>query len=160
MGLFDRLFRPRPPRTDEPRITAPPDFRYSGRVAATLAGDVTLDVVGESFRQDTLWRLVGGRRPAPVREAIVATLVPEDNEYDENAVSVLIDGQPVGYLSRANAARYRKGVEALIRQHGLVALRGVILGGGQRPDGLGPLGVVLEHDPADFGVVRRPDEGD
>ncbi len=133
-------------------VTPPPDFRYSGRTAATLGGEVPLDVVGESYRQDTLWRLVGGRRPEPVRQEVVAVLLPEDNEHDANAVSVLIDDQLVGYLSRGDAARYRPGVETLIERIGAVALRGVILGSGQQPDGLGRLGVVLRHDPADFGV--------
>ena len=35
---------------------------------------------------------------------------------------------------------------------GYVALRGVIVGGGQYDDGPGRLGVWLEHDPADFGL--------
>jgi len=137
----------------EPRITPPPDFRYSGRTEATLGGEVELDVVGESFRQDALWRLVGGRRAQPVRQPVVAVLEPEDNEYDENAVAVLIDDQHVGYLSRANAARYRPGVEALRERVGTVALHGVIVGGGEGPQGLGLLGVVLRHDPADFGLT-------
>ena len=33
-----------------------------------------------------------------------------------------------------------------------VALHAWIVGGGQRPDGLGNLGVFLDHDPSDFGV--------
>jgi hypothetical protein len=137
-----------------PAVTPPPDFRYSGRLAATLGGDVPLHVVGESYRQDTLWRLAGGRRPEPVRQEIVAVLLPEDNEHDANAVAVLIDDQLVGYLARADAARYRPGVEALIDRLGVVALPGVILGSGQQPDGLGLLGVVLRHDPVDFGIAR------
>lgn len=148
MGLLDRLHTR---RRRAPTITAPPDFTYSGRTIATLGGDVPLEVVGESYRQDTLWRLVGGRRPRPVREEIVAVLRPDDdNEYDANAVAVLIDDQLVGYLSRGDAARYRPGIEAVIARLGVVALRGAILGSGQHPDGLGQLGVVLRHDPADF----------
>jgi hypothetical protein len=158
VGLLDRILGRQaiPPQGDAregPRITAPPDYRYSGHLAPTLGGDVRLDVVGESYRQDTLWRLIGGRRAEPVRLAIVAVLEPEENEYDANAVRVLVDDRLVGYLSRANAARYRPGVEALVARDGLVALAGVITGGGQRPDGLGRLGVILEHDPADFGVT-------
>jgi hypothetical protein len=133
-------------------VTPPPDYEYSGRTAATLGGEVPLDVVGESYRQGTLWRLVGGRRPEPVRQEIVAVLQPEDNEHDPNAVAVLIDGQLVGYLARGDAARYRPGVEELIGRIGVVALPGVILGAGQQPDGLGLLGVVLRHEPADFGI--------
>lgn len=152
MGLLDRLRKGQRPATAAPRITAPPDFAYSGRITATLGGEVALEVVGESYRQDALWRLVGGRRSQPVRQEIVAVLVPEDNPHDANAVSVLIDDQLVGYLARAEAARYRPGVEALIGKIGIVALSGLILGGGQRPDGLGKLGVVLRHDPSDFGL--------
>jgi hypothetical protein len=133
-----------------PSVTPPPDYRYSGRTTATLGGDTPLDVVGESYRQDVLWRLLGGRRPQPVREEIVAVLLPEDNEHDTNAVAVLIDDRIVGYLRRADAARYRPGIEALVERLGVVALPGVILGSGQQPEGLGMLGVVLRHDPADF----------
>ena len=135
-----------------PRITPPPDFSYSDRTQPTLGGETALDVVGESYRQGTLWRLVGGRRSQPVRREIVAVLQPEENEHDANAVAVLIDDQLVGYLSRHDAARYRPGVEALIRRDGRVALAGAVLGAGQQPDGLGRLGVVLRHDPADFGL--------
>lgn len=135
-----------------PAVTPPPDFTYSGRTPATLGGDVPLDVVGESYRQATLWRLVGGRRPEPVRQEVVAVLRPEDNEHDANAVAVLIDDQLVGYLSRGDAARYRPGVEALVERVGVVAVPGAILGSGQQPEGLGMLGVVLRHDPGDFGI--------
>jgi hypothetical protein len=37
--------------------------------------------------------------------------------------------------------------------NGLVALHAVIVGGGPRPDGIGYLGVFLDHDPADFGLA-------
>jgi hypothetical protein len=71
------------------------NFAVPGRVEATLyEGDETLHVVGESYRQDTLWRIVGGRRAEPVREKIVALLVPEpENEWDANAIRVLTGGQ-------------------------------------------------------------------
>jgi hypothetical protein len=135
-----------------PRITPPPDFSYSGRTEPTLGGATALAVVGESYRQGTLWRLVGGRRAQPVRREIVAILQPVENEHDANAVAVLIDDQLGGYLSRPDAARYRSAVEALIRRDGRVGLAGAILGAGQQSDGLGRLGVVLRHEPADFGL--------
>jgi hypothetical protein len=37
--------------------------------------------------------------------------------------------------------------------NGLVALPAVVVGGGPRPDGIGYLGVFLDHDPADFGLA-------
>jgi hypothetical protein len=34
-----------------------------------------------------------------------------------------------------------------------IALAGVVAGGGPRDDGIGKLGVFLDHDPADFGIA-------
>jgi hypothetical protein len=117
-------------------------------------GDETLQVVGESYRQDALWRLVGGIRAEEVRQPVVAELRPEpDNPVDENAVAVLIDGQLVGYLSRDDAHLYLPGIRRLIAAEGAVHLDGWICGGGPRADGLGRLGVFLDHDPADFGIA-------
>ena len=72
------------------------------RVAPTdivYEGSEPLEVVGESYRQDDLWKLVGGRRRADdwIRHAAVAVLVAElDNAYDANAVAVWIQGCHVG----------------------------------------------------------------
>jgi rubrerythrin len=133
-----------------------------GSVDATLyPGDETLEVVGESYRQDTLWAVVGGFRTDPVRHRTHALLVPEyDNPHDTNAIQVLIGGERVGYLSRDDAAEYRPGLQALMRKstNGLVALDAVIVGGGPRPDGVGRLGVFLDHDPADFGIEESDPE--
>lgn len=116
-----------------------------------------LEVVGESHYQEELWHLAGGRRnpEAQVRQEIFALLLAEpDNPYDSNAISVWIDGLKVGYLSRDDARQYRPGLLALQQKHGKpVALAGVIVGGGIRPDGPGRLGVFLRHDPADFGLA-------
>jgi hypothetical protein len=116
----------------------------------------TLEVVGESHYQDALWRIVGGLRGDPIRFDTQAVLVPEpDNPYDQNAIQVRIDGAPVGYLSRHDAAIYLPGLLRLMGAGAghLVALHGQIVGGGQRPDGLGLLGVFLDHDPGDFGLA-------
>jgi hypothetical protein len=137
------------------------DAAASGRTSyeATLyPGDDTLEVVGESHRQEVLWQLVGGRRREDVRHPTHALLLPEpDNPVDPDAISVLIEGQLVGYLSRSVAAAYRPGLVALMERssNGLVALEAVIVGGGERSDGVGFLGVFLEHDPADFGMTPR-----
>jgi hypothetical protein len=119
-------------------------------------GHEDLEVVGELRRQEALWQIVGGRQRAEVhvRMEIYAVLVPEvGNPYDANAVSVWIEGMQVGYLSRENAARYRRGLLALQDKHDQpIALPGVIAGGGLRDDGPGRLGVFLNHDPEDFGL--------
>ena len=121
-----------------------------------LEGGASLEVVGESFHQENLWQLAGGRRNPEerVRVPVLAVLVPEvGNPYDPNSVAIWVNGLQVGNLSRDNARRYRPGLLALQRKYGsLIALRGVIVGGGMRADGPGQLGVFLNHDPADFGL--------
>lgn len=123
-----------------------------GELTVTLCeGTMPLDVVGESYRQDNLWRLVGGFTTEYVRAPCIAVLSPENNPHDPNAVAVHISGLLVGYLPRETAARYRPGLVRLMQKHGQpIALNGQILGGGPRDDGIGRLGVFLEHDPADF----------
>lgn len=124
---------------------------------AILGGRETLEVVGESFRQEALWRLAGGHTVERVRCPAVAVLEPEPtNPHDRNAVRVLIEGHHVGYLSREDAALYLPGVQQLRAAHGkAIGLYGQIVGGGQREGRLGMLGVFLDHEPADFGLNRR-----
>jgi hypothetical protein len=126
--------------------------------ATLLRGDETLEVVGESAYQEALWMIVGGRSREPIRHPVRARLLPEPtNDHDENAIRIAIDGHTVGYLSREDAAAYKPGLLALMERSagGQVALNGQIVGGGQRGDRIGFLGVFLDHDPGDFGVSSR-----
>ena len=111
----------------------------------------------------TTKRLSGPSSAAPrqehVRLDVIAILLQEPtNAYDSNAIAVWVNGLRVGYLSRDNAVLYRPGLLALYQKHGgiPVALNGEIVGGGQRGDGIGYLGVFLRHDPADFGLAAVP----
>lgn len=119
-----------------------------------LGGRETLEVVGESQYQAVLWRCVGGDDGERVRHLVQAVLAHEpENPYDGNAIAVLLEGDVVGYLSREDAAVYLPGLRALSERHRCsIGLEGQIIGGGQRPDGRGMLGVFLDHDPADFGL--------
>jgi hypothetical protein len=105
------------------------------------------------FTRTDLWRLVGGYSGDRVRCECVAVLVPEpENPYDCNAIKVLIDGWQVGHLSREDAAVYLAGLHHLLSNRTEVALRGHIVGGGEREGRLGLLGVFLDHNPGDFGL--------
>lgn len=144
------------PRHESARLDGRPAWMVDGVRAVLLDGRETLEVVGESHYQDNLWQLVRGQADLAerVRVEIVAVLVAElDNPYDANAVGVWIDGLKVGHLSRNDARLYQQGLMTLQEKHGTpIALSGVIAGGGMRNDGMGRLGVFLEHDPEDFGV--------
>jgi hypothetical protein len=147
-GLFSRLLG---------KTLAAPASRAQTVEVTLYSGNETLEVVGESFYQDALWDFVGGRSSEPVRAEIVAVLVPtSDNEHDPNAVEVRINNERVGYLSRSDAVAYRPGLLALMAtEEMLIGLYGVIVGGGPRSDGIGYLGVFLDHNPADFGLASH-----
>jgi len=157
VALFDRLLKK--PAVQTVTQTFDPARRLVEPMDVPLGGDETLYVVGESYREDALWRLVGGTRQEGVRVECVAQLIPEpENPHDGNAIAVFIEGEHVGYLSRSDAAAYVDGLTHLIDEspNGRVTLHGWICGGGLREDGLGRLGVFLDHDPEDFGVVDEP----
>jgi hypothetical protein len=139
----------------ETRVDERPARMRDGIEASLLDGNEDLEVVGESYYQENLWRLVGPRRrDERVRHDVYAMLVAEDdNPYDANAVAIWVQGLKVGHLSRSNARCYRPGLRSLERRYGQpIALNGVIVGGGIQEDGTGRLGVFLRHDPADFGL--------
>ena len=156
MGVFRRLLGS---RQDPPPVLvaagARPSWMSDGMAVRISEGRENLEVVGESFYQEALWRLAGGGSPhEPVRIEVMAVLVAEtDNPHDANAVSIWVGGLKVGHLSRNEAERLRPGLLALEQQHGMPsALRGVIVGGGLKADGPGRLGVFLRYDPEDFGL--------
>jgi tetratricopeptide (TPR) repeat protein len=157
VGILQRIFSKQ--RTDVSASSLPPerDSVPSGPPLDVVlyGGGHDLEVVGESFYQDALWRVVGARTSERVRREIEAVLLAEtDNPYDESAISVWINGMKVGHLSRDDAAAYRPGLLTLQAREGKsIALRGVIVGGGVRLDGPGFLGVWMSHDPADFGIA-------
>ena len=82
MALLERLFHGKPKQEISP-------------------GDERLDVVGEWYHQDALWRIVGGHRHKEVQHETQAVLMPDsaDSEYPE-AIRVVVDGKVVGSLSR------------------------------------------------------------
>lgn len=125
-----------------------------------LDGDDDLDVVGESYRQDALWRIVGGRTSERIREEAIGYLVPEpDNEYDPNAIGVWIQGLQVGFIAKELAREIIDDLHRLIETHpgSYIGLRGVVAGGGERADGPGMLGVFLEFPADQFGLsMKKP----
>jgi len=160
MGVFRKLLG-RSGRqqgaSHEPPQPAPPPPPRAGAVRL-FDGPDQLQVVGESFHQDALWALVGGPRADSVLHEVVGVLVPEeDNPYDPNAVSVWVDGEKVGHLSREDARKYQRAVRAIMEREGTaVGLHGVIAGGGRGSDGTRMLGVFLSHNVVDFGLPEPP----
>jgi hypothetical protein len=84
--------------------------RLSGKVVGPdlepviLPGGESVEVVGDSYYQDALDAICGGKCEDGHQLMCRAELRPEpDNEYDKRAVGVYVDGRKVGHLNRADA---------------------------------------------------------
>lgn len=81
--------------------------KTESRRVAELGGDGTYscsDVVGESFHRDELLELIG-KAPQIERETgevfmTALLLADRTNQYDSNAVAVIVDGKLVGHIAR------------------------------------------------------------
>lgn len=81
-------------------------------------GSFPVQVVGESFHRDSIQRIAGNAHGAKALVFCTAALMEEhDNEHDPNAVSVIIEGAKVGYLSRDQALRFRSVLAHLDLKH-------------------------------------------
>jgi hypothetical protein len=128
---------------------APP--RDSASIEVNSGADADLDdrfglpIVGESNYQQALEAVCGGRNEDGVDLVVDASLTPEDsNPYDPQAVRVDIQGQKVGYLSRANARLFRKRQTEAGQASSVVACKARVKGGWDRgADDRGQFGVWL-----------------
>jgi hypothetical protein len=117
-----------------------------------LRGGTTVEVVGESFHQDALEEITGGKTENSIYLPVTAMLVPEpNNPHDRNAIAVEIEGKPVGHLSREGASAYSKLAKQLLRRSAVGSCAAEIRGGWRRPGGdEGYYGVVLDLAPPTF----------
>lgn len=93
-------------------------------------GSFNQEVVGESFYQKHLKRICGGYSKEGNRKQVVAELHYENyNKYDDKAIRVDIDGCTIGYLSRANARKYRRKIEKIGHEGVIISCNAVIVGG-------------------------------
>lgn len=100
--------------------------------------DANQAVSGESHYMDALEAILGSSVGGHSRQrAVIAALVPEpDNQYDPNAIMVIIDGQQVGYIPKDDAPEIGRRLDG---KPIAVAAR---VGGG--PDPGSPIGVRIE----------------
>lgn len=87
-------------------------------------GAFAVDVVGESHRQNALEAAAAA---GAADEAVL--MLEDDNPYDDQAVQVLLGGRLCGYLSRADARRYRAALAAAGAPRAQVRCRAKLTGG-------------------------------
>ncbi|MGV3720615.1 MAG: HIRAN domain-containing protein [Actinomycetota bacterium] len=86
----------------------------AGPVRLSGSGDFAQEVVGESFNQDALDAICGGKCEDGHDLEVAATLQPEpSNPYDKNAVAVLVRGRKVAHLSRDDAVDFHREMRRL-----------------------------------------------
>lgn len=123
MGLFDWLFPARRGAVADPIRIAP-------------SRGFTFDVVGEAHYQDRLDRICGGKCEDGYNDETTAQLVLiSDNEHDPNAIGVMIEGEPVGFVPREEAERLRAEILKLNPSQRPVICSAKIVGGWDRGDG-------------------------
>ena len=120
-------------------------------------GRYSVRVVGESFYQDALEDVVGGRQPYSAWHHCEATLTCEDNHpHDPLAVAVRFKGRVVGYLAAADAPKWRRFIADLGWSKDDVRCAAIVTGGWDRgEDDRGYFGVRLDLP----GFRRRASDG-
>ncbi len=99
---------------------APPRSGYLTVESVVLGEDVRVEelveAVGESFYQPAISSICGRQGVEAVAFDCIAALVPQPyNSYDPNAISVQVNAQIVGHLSRKDAIRYHALTDAAER---------------------------------------------
>lgn len=132
MGWLTRMLAGAMSGAAKPERKAPP--RSSGPVP--LAGDDSFsqEVVAESFYQDALDAICGGKCEDGHERECRAVLKPEpNNKHDSNAVAVVIEGATVAYLDRAMAIEFHSAMRALGAPGSAASCAAIINGGWLRP---------------------------
>lgn len=115
--------------------SANPEPRY----VPTITGDgrFACEVVGESYRQDSLERLGAEARRQRCDWVPAMLVLEDDNPHDAQAVRVEIAGLHVGYLSRAQAPQFREAVQATaFPKEKSFQCKAVLRGGGDKAWGV------------------------
>jgi hypothetical protein len=124
-----------------------------------ISGEDRIEVVGESFYRAALREVASGAPDGQGESGPRhrATLVPEpSNQYDSNAVKIVVAGQQVGHLSREFASLAAAPLAELTRIHGPVEANAEFA----NFDSEHGLGVVLRLDLAKLDVVAAGGDGE
>jgi hypothetical protein len=109
-------------------------------------GKFACDIVGESYYQDNLEIISGGRTYDGVDVKKTARVIFDNlNPYDEKAIRIEIDNMTVGHLSRMAARDYRGQVQKMGAEGRTGTCAARIVGGWKRgPDDIWKFGVKLD----------------
>ena len=108
-------------------------------------GIFDFDVVGESYYQNALEKICGGKTVSGHEKKVMAILIHEDNNpKDDKAIRVDIERMTVGHLTRKFAREYRNRLSEAGYSGLAAACNALITGGWQRGASEGHFGVRLD----------------
>jgi HIRAN domain len=105
-----------------------------------------IDIAGESYYQDALEQVGGGRGAFGVQNQLITVeLVREPtNSHDPNAVKIQADGHQLGYLPREEAPRFHAVIDKLTAKDRPATCRARLTGGWDRGrDDRGSIGLRI-----------------
>ena len=93
-------------------------------------------VVGESHFQSSLAQIASKYGSSTAQQECFAHLIPEDdNEFDNKAIKVAVDGLTVGYMDRENARSFRQRLGKKGWAGQTTYCQALVVGGGNLPNG-------------------------
>jgi hypothetical protein len=109
-------------------------------------GAFSFDIVGESYYQQELAEMCGGKCEGGHEKEVWALLVmQDDNPHDSHAVTVEMDTGIVGHLSRDDASRFRVAMQNMGMADCALKVPAKIVGGWIQANGdEGHFGVKLD----------------
>lgn len=140
MGIFDNLFGSKSGNLDSPTVDmGEEDYAES---------DYNFDVVGESFQRDHLIALLKKNKVIEIGQfQTQATLELEPkNDFDPNAVKVMVDGLQVGYVPKT----FSGDVTKMMKEKGVTEFEVPALLGWDNNNPMPAIGVKL--DMSEFGL--------
>lgn len=104
----------------------------AGTIPLAAGRGFNVQVVGEAQFQSEIGASVGGRCTEGHNCEVPAELVLAGNDVDPQAIGVLVDGRPVGWLPSELSATVRPRIAAFRRHGKLVTCKAKIVGGWDR----------------------------
>jgi hypothetical protein len=140
MGIFDNLFRPK----GQGLVSSEVDMGE----ADLSESDYDFDVVGESFQRDHLIALLKKNKVIDVGQFKTQAMLELEptNDFDPNAVKVMVDGLQVGYVPKT----FSSDVTKLLKDKGLTEFQVPALLGWDSNNPMPVIGVRL--DMSEFGL--------
>ena len=140
MGIFDNLFGSKSENLDTSAVDmSEEDYVESG---------YNFDVVGESFQRDHLVALLKKNKVIEVGEFATSAMLELEptNDFDPNAVKVMVDGLQVGYVPKS----FSGDVTSMMKDNGVTEFEVPALLGWDNNNPMPAIGVKL--DMGEFGL--------